>query len=179
MALLTKGLGLQNGNTSVPGLTRIIIMPWQDFTYTAGTDGAIATIAAATASTAYEFLLPDNAGSYQIGFAGQGLQEYSITVNLSKEGNNVEITSSYKELEGCPKLFILAQSKKAGADNSYRILGRYNGVRATAGDENTNVSGTAPSNTLTFTGTEPIKPEYLELTAEQSITDALTQITIA
>ena len=175
---LSAGLSLQPGATSVPGVTEFILIPWEAFTYTAGSNGDIATIAAASATNGYRFELPDNAGDYTIGFAGQGLNEYTITATYAAEGLNKAISQVFKSVEECPKMLVLAAGKGASATDKWRVLGRYNGVRVTAGNESTSTSGTAPVNTLTFTGTEPTKPEWIELTAAEGIDDALTQITI-
>lgn len=176
---LSAGLALQGGATKTPGVRELILIPWEAFTYTAGANGDIATIAAASATNGYRFQLPDNAGNYDVAFAGQGLQEYTITANYAAEGLNNTISQAFKSVEECPKLLILARGKKADSNDAWRILGRHNGVRVTAGNESTSTSGTAPVNTLTFTGTEPTKPEWIELTASEGIDDALTMITIS
>ena len=177
--MLSAGLSLQPGSTQVAGVKELVLLAYDDFTYTDGSDGTIATIAAGAATTGYRFTLPDNAGDYNITFSGQGLNEYAISATYASEGLNNTIAQAFKSVEECPKLLILARGKKAGSDNAWRILGRYNGVRVTAGNESTSTSGTAPVNTLTFTGTEPTKPQWIELTASEEITGALTMITIS
>ena len=177
--MLSTGLQRQIGSGQTPGISEIVLVPFAEFTYTAGSNaGTIATVAAGSATTAYRFVLPDNLGNYAIAFNGR-TKEHAITLNFNSESLNAAVWAAFNGAETSGPMIAFAKGKKQGSDNAWRILGRNNGLIVTAGNEDTATSGTAPTNLLTFTGIEPTKPEWIELTADEALTGAFTDITIS
>ena len=174
---ISKSLGLQGKGSSVSGVKKLVFIPFEEYTYTTATDGAISMITASSATAGFEMILPKDQGQTVVGFTDVPF-EYPITVTGGMRSLNVATSEWVKSLEESNRFIVLAEGKKAGADSAWRVLGRYNGVNVTASNEDSGVTGAALVNTFTISGSEPVKPQWLELTAAQSLTDALTMITI-
>lgn len=178
MLNLESSLGLQPKATRIPGVKRLIFIPHSDeYTYTVGTDGAISTIAATDAETGYEFIMPRGAGQVAITYSGD-TEEHSITITSAHDGLNNAVSQAVQGLEESTRFIVLYQSKKSNSVDAYRVLGRYNGLVVGSGNEDTATTGSATINTQTIVGVEPVKPEWIELTADEPITGALTNFTI-
>lgn len=177
--MLSTGLTRQVGSGQTPGLSEVVLVPFSSFSYTAGSAaGTIATVTASSATVGFRFVLPDNLGNYAIAFNGR-TKEHAITLNFNSESLNPTVWAAFNGAETSGPMIAFARGKKQGSDNAWRILGRNRGLIVTAGTEDSATSGTAPTNLLTFSGIEPTKPEWIELTAEEDLTGAFAQITIS